>query len=330
MKVKIKSNKNILKFLLRGKVTPEAQKILSMLGHNHTNTEIAEKLSFSKQRVYYWIKKFLEYHMIKEHLTGKPKYYRLTPIGQKFLTGSEEGQKLCILEDYPMKFRLIKDYGMLDWEKLGDPRNWVKMGVRIGDVTVVKTSKSIIIHTGQLSGSHDAVLMEAGAIRSSVQSILETNGVVMEYIPEPLHDAQFKFYTKAAELLHNEFGNMTVKNIRLDNSPPPKAFSDKIQRQPHIEGDRKFAVDYMLQSTNIAEIRQEMDELKETLRGVVDGIKDVSHGLEYLGNNNVELTKAVTQLSSNINTLLTNLSGVAQNKEGDIPVPNNSVNPFVR
>ena len=56
-----------------------------------------------------------------------------------------------VLEDYPFKFSIVEpERYPLDWKKLGEPRNWVKQGVKIGRVLVEKHGdKSVVIHTGR-------------------------------------------------------------------------------------------------------------------------------------------------------------------------------------
>jgi hypothetical protein len=57
--------------------------------------------------------------------------------------------------------------------KLGEPRNWEKLGIHVGNVRVEKTSKSVIIHSGQLSGFNEYYLMmEAGQIQAIVKAVL--------------------------------------------------------------------------------------------------------------------------------------------------------------
>ena len=65
----------------------------------------------------------------------------------------------------------------MDWKKLGEPRNWVKQGVKIGRVTVEKHGdKSVVIHTGRIKGFDiNTLLVNAGQIISQVRFILENN-----------------------------------------------------------------------------------------------------------------------------------------------------------
>ena len=67
---------------------------------------------------------------------------------------------------HAVKFEVLEwEKVPLDWKRLGRPRNWEKLGVRIGNVRVVWTSKSIIIHPGRLRGFDvDESLMLSGRI----------------------------------------------------------------------------------------------------------------------------------------------------------------------
>ena len=56
-----------------------------------------------------------------------------------------------VLEDHAIKFLILKEedkHHPIDWKKLGSPNNWVKLGIKLGNVRVVKTSRHIIIHPG--------------------------------------------------------------------------------------------------------------------------------------------------------------------------------------
>lgn len=62
---------------------------------------------------------------------------------------AEEAHEVVGLEDYAVKFAVVEgEKCRIDWRKLGSPRNWVKLGVRIGGVRVVRTSRHVIIHPG--------------------------------------------------------------------------------------------------------------------------------------------------------------------------------------
>ena len=118
----------------------------------------------------------------------------------------------------------------LDWRKLGMPRNWKKLGVKIGSVRVVKTSKSIIIHPGRLRGFDvDELLMISGRIVERVKMVLENHfDMLLEEPSVPLHQPITRFYSEEAKELVRKFGTTVVEDVgSIDNSPP--------ERVPHEE-----------------------------------------------------------------------------------------------
>jgi len=135
--------------------------------------------------------------------TDVVKYYSLTPYGSKLLTGSEGGvlPEPVVLEDHAVKFEVLgREQVFLDWERLGAPRNWVKLGVRLGDCLVVKTSHSVIIHPGKLRGFDvDELEVDAGRIVERVKAILEGKfGMVLSDQGVPLHKPVYRFYSEEA------------------------------------------------------------------------------------------------------------------------------------
>lgn len=270
-KVKTKSNKNRAIFGLRYRLSRDALKILKLLGQDMTQAEVANKASFSKQRVNYWALKFLGNGLLKIKCDGKPKFYELTAISQKILTRSErDWALLCVMEDYPVKYRLLKDHGLIEWEKLGQPRNWEKLGVKVGSVTVEKTSRSIIIHTGQLSGfDPDYLLFQAGQIIADVKAFLESHGVELDAVGLPLHDPIVKFYPPEAEIFNRLFGTVSTEEGSLDNSPP-----DKI---PHVEYTLKTAKHYLEMPTRLKEISDKLTRIEHTQDILSQEQKEIKH-----------------------------------------------------
>jgi hypothetical protein len=57
------------------------------------------------------------------------KIYSVTPLGQSIFTGSDTNGEAVVLEDQAMKFAIIRgETSPVDWRKLGDVRNWEKLG----------------------------------------------------------------------------------------------------------------------------------------------------------------------------------------------------------
>lgn len=228
------------------------------MAEGKTIKEASSRLHFSKQRSGYWIRKAVRDGLLRVLAEGRPKFYELTAFGQKYLTGSERGFKEpCTMEDYAMKFSLLEDRSSLEWKKLGDPKNWRKMGIKLGSVSVVKTSRSIIIHSGQLTGFYyEDLFIEAGAIIQLVRAKLLDLGVETSEAGFPIRDVNFKLYTPEAEFLHKKYGNIQTPEGVIDNSPP--------DRVPHEERNRRQQRLYLDMPRRIQRIEQAMERISVT------------------------------------------------------------------
>ena len=120
-----------------------------------------------KYRFFFFLSsKLLALRLVK---TDVFKEYALTAYGSNILTISETGvcPEVCVLEDQAIKFEVINwgNIDRLDLRKLGRPRNWEKLGIKIGNIRVVRTSRSLIIHPGRLRGFDvDELLLLSGRI----------------------------------------------------------------------------------------------------------------------------------------------------------------------
>lgn len=291
-KVKTKSNKNRAIFLLRQVSSRDALLILDSLSKGNSQKKVADQTSFSKQKVFYWKQIFLANKLIRLEIDGKPKIYRVTALGQKTLTRGEKGGfNHCIMEDYQMKFRLIKDSSRLDWKKLGEPRNWEKLGIKVGKVRVEKTTQNIIIHSGQVVGVHPShAMIEAGSIIGVVFGFLKSHGVVMDPVGLPSRQPIFKFYTPEAEELYRLYGVTITDKGTIDNSPP-----DKI---PHEEYPRNAAVDKLTMPSRVVRMEDRQVKIEERLKNIeavedriVTALEKLADGFERLTTNLVQKKK---------------------------------------
>lgn len=291
--VHYESSKTTHKTGLLYRFTKKVLVVLQKLGEGYTQAEIAKMTPFSKQGINYWVKKFLKNRILKLKQDGCPKYYTLTPRGQAILTRSEMPQIPCQMEDYPMKFRLVADWSKIDWVKLGEPKNWVKLGIKIGHVRVEKNlgkQPTVVIHTGQLVGFHpDQCLLEAGTIIADVKAILQGYGVMLDAVGLPLRKAIFKFYTREAELLHDTFGNVSTEDGTLDASPP-----DEI---PHIEHTRQAAINKIGEANRLARIEIRQIEQDKRLAKLTENEERLITVVEKLQTNFELITKGVPPAS---------------------------------
>jgi hypothetical protein len=143
---------------------------------------------------------------------------------------------------------------------LGRPRNWEKLGVKIGNVRVVRTSKSIIVHPGRLRGFDvDELLMLSGRIVERVRMVLENRfGLVLSDVGSSLHQPVTRFYSEeAGELV--KLGTTIVEDVgSIDNSPP--------ERVPHEEYVGKdLAKARLLMPLKLSRLEQRVEDIEKKL-----------------------------------------------------------------
>jgi len=264
------------------RLTPLSRKILELVGAGKIASEIAKLLGCSKSTVSYHVNRFQKKNLLRLTIDDCFKVYELTSFGSKVLTRSEGLDKfLVILEDYPFKFSIIEEEkSRIDWDKLGKPRNWVKLGVKIGKIRVEKNgNKSIVIRSGQLRGFDvHSLLVEAGSIIQSAKFVLEQKfGMVLSDIGVPLHEPIARFYTPEAKEL-NKHGTVVVKGIAsLDHSPPENLSHLEYQGVSNIKN-------YLLMPIRVARIEQKLDSIEENLERLTTTLGQVVEPLSKMVN----------------------------------------------
>jgi hypothetical protein len=263
--------------------------VLKHLGAGNKATDVAKMLKppCTKANVTYWTKKLLKMGALQLQTKDVIKIYSLTPYGSKLLTRSEGdiSESVC-LEDYAVKFEVLeRERRPIEWEKLGDPRNWEKLGVRIGGVRVVRTSVSVIIHPGKLKGfdTHE-LLMTSGRIVEWVKRILEDKfGMLLSDDGVELHKPTWRFYTPEAEE-DLKFGTVITEGVgRTDDSPP--------EYRPHEEYD--------------GEARAHARHL------LPDSVKRVENKVDMINANLLKVTENLAALTESIGRLADSLSPLA-------------------
>jgi DNA-binding MarR family transcriptional regulator len=254
-------------------------RILRVLGTpDCTASDAAKVVGCSKSLVSHWKNHAIKTGCLRLLADGIVKYYELTPLGKKILersknltTGEAGFGCVHVLEDHAVKFEILKEEDAerrIDWKKLGEPRNWVKWGFKLGNVRVVKTSRSIIIHPGKLRDfDADALLVTAGQIVGRVRlELMVRFGMVLSEEGVALHAPVWEVFTAEAKELENA-GTFKV-HMRggavggLDNSPP--------DRQRHFEYNRKeLAVAAVRSPELFVELAQKVDVLIQTVSGLV-------------------------------------------------------------
>lgn len=255
-------------------LSDKAKLILKLLGAGNCARDVAEAVPCSKSTVNYWKNKFLGAGALRLVVKDVFKEYALTPYGSRILTRSESGvpPEVCCLEDHAVKFGVL-EWGRadrLDWRRLGRPRNWEKLGVRIGNVRVVRTSKSIIVHPGRLRGFDvDELLMLSGRIVERVRMVLENRfGLLLSDVGVPLHQPVTRFYSEEAGQLV-KLGTTIVEDVgSIDNSPP--------ERVPHEEYVGKdLAKARLLMPLRLSRLEQRVEGVEKKLADLSDNVGEL-------------------------------------------------------
>jgi hypothetical protein len=177
----------------------------------------------------------------------------------------------CSLEDHAVKFEILKEedkHHPTDWKKLGQPRNWVKLGFKLGNVRVVKTSRHIIIHPGKLRDFNaDNLLVTAGQIVGRVRlELMVRFGMVLSEEGVALHDPVWEVFTPEAEAF-NGAGTFKVHMGEgatggLDNSPPDCKRLFEYNR-------KELAVAAVRSPELFVELAQKVEALVQTVNSLV-------------------------------------------------------------
>ena len=226
----------------------KAQKILAVLGADGVASEAVRIAKCVKSNVSYWKDRFIQAGALRLKVNGIVKYYELTPYGSKLLTGSDGELRLpVVFEDHALKFRVLqRERSIVDWKKLGEPRNWRKLGVLIGTVRVelnLGLEPSVIIHPGQVKGFNvDELEMESARIVERTRLVLEQNlGMLLSESGVQLHPPRWRVYRPEC----NEWisaGTVEVEGVgALDHSPTHDK-QDPLSGKPHLEySNKRFA-----------------------------------------------------------------------------------------
>ncbi len=226
----------------------KAQKILAVLGADGVASEAVRIAKCVKSNVSYWKDRFLKAGALRLKMDGIVKYYELTPYGSKLLTGSDGELRLpVVFEDHALKFGVLRrERCRVDWEKLGEPRNWRKLGVLIGVVRVelnLGLEPTVVIHPGQVKGFNvDELEMEAARIVERTRVVLEQKfGMQLSEIGTPLHNPRWRIYRPECHEWISA-GTVEVEGVgALDHSPTHDK-KDPLSGRPHLEySDKRLA-----------------------------------------------------------------------------------------
>ena len=263
-------------------LTKKGQQILKLLGAGNHASQVANAVGCSRSNVSYWKDKFLSMGALRLQVRDVVHIYRLTPYGSKILTTSEGFfPEVCCLEDHAVKFRVLEwERVPLDWKRLGRPRNWEKLGVRIGNVRVVRTSKSIIVHPGRLRGFDvDELLMLSGRIVERVRMVLENKfGMLLSDVGVPLHQPVTRFYSEEARELV-KLGTTIVQDVgSIDESPPEKVPHEEYVGKDLAKARLLMPLNVRRLEQRVGDVEEKVDKLSGEVYELVSVLKEVLIG----------------------------------------------------
>jgi hypothetical protein len=284
----------------------KALDILGVLGADGVASEAVRVAGCCKSNVTYWKNKFLKAGAMRLKVDGIVKYYELTAYGSKLLTGSDDVIRLpVLLEDHAVKFKVLRrEQTALDWRKLGEPRNWVKLGVRLGTVRVVLNlglEPTVIIHPGQMKGFNvDELEIDAARVVERVRIVLEQRfGMVLSDVCEPLRKPRYRVYRPECHAWI-EAGTVEVNDDRALDASPTHDKQDVLSGRPHLEYENKrhaaiassFPVAYD-DRKNLGRAAVDFPLTLESLEWKIDSL--CSH-VAVLAKDNVQKTQLVERL----------------------------------
>jgi hypothetical protein len=243
-----------------------ALKILAILGAGGVAEEACRATDTVKSNVSYWSNRFVRSKALRlvesqdPQTLGRPiaeqkigpglaKYYELTEYGSKLLARGDEVERLnrrpMLLEDRALRFRVLRrESSLVDWGKLGSPRNWRQLGVDVGEVKVelhtglgsLHLESNVIIHPGQVKGfKAEELLTGAIQIVERTRAVLEKKfGMELSGVGEVVGHPRYHVYTPEARKWFEAAGCIETGDSALDASGTHDK-NDALNKIPHNE-----------------------------------------------------------------------------------------------
>jgi len=249
-------------------LSERGKEILEFLSLRGSPSKAAEAAGITRPTMSYWVKKLKKLGYIHGTLDGACHLYELTESGSKILTGSEEDRSVIVLEDYPVKFDVVS-WGRADclaWEKLGEPRNWVKLGFKVGSIQVVRTSRSVIVHPGRLRGdnSWNLIFVASQECNRVARWLVRNTNMVLRPGEPTRKKPGFQVYDQLAEEVTRHFTFKNQDGEGADRSPPAK--------KGHWELGPEAANDFIRTAGRLKLATRQLYRLKGDLEKLEDGL----------------------------------------------------------
>lgn len=297
-------------FELLGKLPPTGLKILKILGAHGVAAEAQRMLGCVKSNVSYWKDKFIKAGALRLQCDGITKYYELTEYGSKILGGVDNGLPI-LFEDRPVKFRVLRrEQCRVDWEKLGSPRNWRQLGVRLGEVQVMLHDRlgvehdeaNVIVHPGQVKGfTSSEVFADSVRIVERTRGILEVKfGMLLDEVGEVIGKPRYHVYRPECHAWI-EAGNVEVDGVGSLDASGTHDKQDPLNGRPHVE----------YYDGKLADVAASFPVIKRGA-GLGESAVEFPLVLRKLLETNRDLTHKVDNLSTQFEALATSEKGVSE------------------
>lgn len=300
-------------FELLGDLPETGRKILSILGANGVASEAQRVLGCVKSNVTYWKDKLVRAGALRLKCDGVIKYYELTELGSKILAGSEGFP--ILFEDRPVKFRVLRrEQVRVDWGKLGEPRNWRMLGVRLGAVRVRLHDRlgvnhdeaNVIIHPGQIKGFSSSEVFEASVrVVERTRALLETKfGMLLDDVGEVVGTPQYHVYRPECRDWI-EAGCVSISGVGCLDASGTHDKQDPLNGVPHVE----------YRDGKLADVAAKFPSVRGYGPGLGRAGLEFPLVLQELLDENRALSVKVESLTSQFEALVVSNRGLTQNVE---------------
>jgi DNA-binding MarR family transcriptional regulator len=279
---KVLFDKSKVKFYfstVRSRVIP----ILKRIEAGDYPSKIARHYKWSKQHVFYYLKKLEKAGLVRRTVRSSVVFYELTGRGQKVLTsceGTVYGTGVYRLHKCQVLYPIIREgfYPLDDFSRV-EMVNWTALLGLVHGLAVRKTSRHWIVHVETLYGTHPGELFTlaknladrvAQALMSKYNVLLSEGQVGKGYelaIDDPV-----------AKLLSRYFTISTPKR-KMDHSPG------------ELEGEidhlsRDAAIEYLLMPELVRKMESQIFGLTSQVKDLRSEVSRLVYLLQKTGNTN--------------------------------------------
>jgi hypothetical protein len=228
---------------------------------------IAKSLNIRKSHVTYYIRKAKDLGYVKESPRSAFKILELTQAGKSFLamyTNSSNRSTIIRAENIRFKADIIKmPPDLTDWHKV-EMNNWTQYCIEMNGVKVHINNANHptleFIHSpidgNNVEDMRSQLLQDCIAVRDELEERLDMRIGRLN----PSSKGEWVVYDPVAKSLSNQFGQITVEGVGKVNASKPR-------RRGEFEWfDPRECADYMVMPKRLANIEQQIDEIKNLLK----------------------------------------------------------------